>query len=117
MQEGSCFMVLDANQEKIAIILFEYEETKRSLALKLAEAHRLGQMFSALGKALLEKPASVVFTGDSVPIQYGVGRQAFDPILFEGGKVKSLIKEIRELDTRINQLRQERASLGYPTGD
>lgn len=110
-------MVLDANQEKIAAILFEYEETKKSLALKTGEAIRLGQVLSTLGSVLTQQPANVVFTGDSIPIHYGPGRQTFDPALLDSNRVRVLIKEIRELDTRLGQLRQERASLGYPAQD
>jgi hypothetical protein len=43
MQAGVGFMALDEKQEKIASILFEYEETKKELALRTSEAQRIGQ--------------------------------------------------------------------------
>jgi len=109
-------MVSEPSQEKIATILFEYEQTKRELSLKRAEAHRLGEVLISAGKALSQTPAYVRFLGDSIPETYcnpGIGGD-YNPKDFDSAKLMALTFEIRELEMKQARLAIERESLGYP---
>lgn len=116
MQAGMGFMVLDANQEKIATILYEYEQTKKELALKRAEAARLGQLLISIGSTLNQNPAYVKFLGEPVPMPYSSANMgaAFNVEDLDGGKIKALTAEIRELEIKLNRLATGRNNLGYP---
>lgn len=107
-------MPLNPEQEKIATILYEYEETKKSLALKKAEATRIGNLFSVMSSCLLQAPSYIRFEWEVVPPQFGDRGQVFNTEDFNGEKIKALSGEIRELEMKLMSLTQERKQLGYP---
>jgi hypothetical protein len=127
MQAGVGFMTLDANQEKIATILLEYEDTKRQLALKISEAKRMSSLFASIAASLEQNPAYIKFAGESLPAPYsseapaeGNKLPAFgpEPVFkvedFDGKKIKALTAEIRLLEIKLKALQSERENLGYP---
>jgi len=115
MQAGVGFMVLEPSQEKIATILFEYEQTRKELSLRRAEASRLGQVLISAGRALSQTPGYVRFLGDSIPEAYCNPRIGgdYNPEDFDGGKLKALTFEVRELEMKQARLAIEKESLGY----
>jgi len=109
-------MVLDPSQEKIATVLFEYEQAKRELGFRKREANRVGQLLISAGKTLSQTPGFVRFLGDTIPEQYrnpAIGGD-FDPKDFDSGKLMALTFGIRELEMKLALLATERQNLGYP---
>jgi hypothetical protein len=116
MQAGVGFKDMDENQVKVAAILYEYEETKKQLALKSAEAARLALVFSNLGEALSANPACVSFRGDTIPLELSshAPHGPFSVADFDAEKVREVTKQIRELELRLARIKKERTDLGYP---
>ena len=109
-------MPLTPDQEKIATILYEYEETNKRLAFKEAEASRIGSLFNTMATALLQSPACIIFERESVPIQFGDRGRLFKVEDFNVERIKALAGEIRALEMRLSKLTQERQQLGFPVG-
>ncbi len=109
-------MLMDENQTKIAAILYEYEDIKKRLALKTAEAQGAAVLFTNLGKALSENPAYVSFRGDEIPPEVSSRTPfgQFNDSDFDARRIRELTKQIRDLQLELNRLTKQRTDLGYP---